>query len=114
MKQYTFKDGLKIIASCVEEAKAKHKVMADKRVSPYKAMKGKTAEELLGDKTSVKIEWDGHDDDMICPFCGKENYVVESGIDEDGDYRYSYKCDKCGHKWNSYYSMEPKEIWILK
>lgn len=28
MKQYTFKDGTKVIASSVEEAKAKHKVMA--------------------------------------------------------------------------------------
>jgi len=28
MKQYTFKDGTKVIASSVEEAKAKHKVEA--------------------------------------------------------------------------------------
>lgn len=29
MKQYTFKDGFKCVASTVEDAKAKHKVMAD-------------------------------------------------------------------------------------
>ena len=28
MKQYTFKDGIEVIASTVEEAKSKHKVMA--------------------------------------------------------------------------------------
>jgi len=30
MKQYTFKDGIKVVASTKEEAKAKHKVMAAK------------------------------------------------------------------------------------
>lgn len=30
MKQYTFKDGIKIIASTTEEAKAKHKALANK------------------------------------------------------------------------------------
>lgn len=31
MRQYTFKDGTKVIASSVEEAKSKHKVMAAKK-----------------------------------------------------------------------------------
>ena len=50
MKQYTFKDGTKVIASTKEEAIAQHKVVAGKEIEPkefiewlknnYKSIKG--------------------------------------------------------------------------
>lgn len=47
MKQYTFKDGTKVIAGSVEEAKAKHKVMASNNIKNLNEYKSKFDEYWL-------------------------------------------------------------------
>ncbi len=83
-------------------------------VSPYSAMNGKTADELLGGDNAAHIEISSGDDDTICPFCGVSNDYRSAGMDHHGDYVYSYTCSKCGRDWDSVYSVEPYEIVISK
>ena len=62
MKQYTFKDGTKIIASSVEEAKSKHKVTADTHSQEVSKAIAKI-KKLIGSK-ALRIDED--DRDTIC------------------------------------------------
>lgn len=54
MKQYTFKDGFKCVASTVEEAKAKHKVMASNSLKNLDEYKSKFDEYWLPKINSFK------------------------------------------------------------
>lgn len=83
-------------------------------VYPYIAMNGMTADELLGDDNTARIEITDEDNDTVCPFCGEENDYKSAGMDHHGDYVYSYTCSKCGREWDSVYSVEPYEIVIRK
>lgn len=58
MKQYTFKDGFKCVASSVEEAKAKHKVIASNDIRNFDEYKKKFDEYWLPRINSFKEKSD--------------------------------------------------------
>lgn len=102
---------------------AKSKVEAIKKIlarviSPYRGMRGKTAEQLLSEEK--KYDGETHfplnegDDDTICPYCGKESSGPYSSEVENGDMCYRYTCSKCKGNWRAFYNLEPSEIWIEK
>lgn len=105
MKQYTFKDGTKVIASSVEEAKAKHKVMASKENNFYKLKK--PLKDLLKENADLEISFSKSSHGEVCPncnaltanpslrFCGKYNAYAHN------------KCFKCGCEWDANFKLTP-------
>lgn len=117
MKQYTFKDGTKVIASSVEEAKSKHKVMANKTFTVYVG-DGEVNDNLLSIEEARKIAKSyrnkGYDDVKIVDT--KTNKVVAKfSPDETSRLEkclelLEKQCAICGHKL--YFELDNEKEYV--
>ena len=113
MKQYTFKDGFKCVASTVEEAKAKHKAVAMPKnpfTNEHEFTKLKKEFKKLGLGNRFKLKGDNYYGPDIVVDLGKFFLRDGAGIHRQAHIQYFSFEDSTAENWINFVKKNKKDL----